>query len=366
MNKSFYCFLLLFIAMSCATKKEKTFSDQVSPDLTKVFNINDKKFEKFKIVVIGPTVNDKAKKDSRSLKDLDHSKKKSASKTKLKNKKNVKVKKIVKNEQSSIKKVISKEEKSIFPENYPEKYKEYDLRSQKFWKAFSPTFSTGEKFVLSLSYLGVTAGHIKIETKKMVTLNNKQTYHFVARLKSATFYKYIYSLDDTVESFISKDDFLPVKYTLAQRESGQIVDDLQLFDHEKHQTFFWYKRLKKGKTKTRHVEAFIPKYFQDSFSSLFFVRGLPLKNGDLYQFPVMTRGKMWLIKMKIAGRENIRIMDNKIRAIKVIAETHFPGVLKKKGDIIFWYSDDADRKLLKFKANIKVGSINGEMIKYSK
>ena len=143
------------------------------------------------------------------------------------------------------------------------------------------------------------------------------------------------------------------------------MDDLQLFDHEKHKTFFWYKRLKKGKTKTRHVEAFIPKHFQDSFSSLFFVRGLPLKTGDVYQFPIMTRAKTWLIKMKVAKKEHITIMGKKILAIRVNAETHFPGVLKKKGDIIFWYSADLERRLLKFQANVKIGAIKGELVDYT-
>ena len=49
------------------------------------------------------------------------------------------------------------------------------------------------------------------------------------------------------------------------------------------------------------------------------------------------------------------------KAIKVKAETHYPGVLKKKGDIVFWFSNDENRALLKFEAKVKIGAVTGEI-----
>jgi hypothetical protein len=39
-------------------------------------------------------------------------------------------------------------------------------------------------------------------------------------------------------------------------------------------------------------------------------------------------------------------------------------VLQKNGDINFWYSADPARRLLKFKAKVKLGSIYGELVDY--
>ena len=54
--------------------------------------------------------------------------------------------------------------------------------------AFQPTVYLGERFTFKVTYLGVTAGHIQMETLPMVQINNKKTYHFKARMRSARYY----------------------------------------------------------------------------------------------------------------------------------------------------------------------------------
>ena len=95
-----------------------------------------------------------------------------------------------------------------------------------------------------------------------------------------------------------------------------------------------------------------------------FTRGLPLNKGDTYDFPVVTRGKVWLLKVEVMGEEEITVNGHDVQGIRIKAETHFPGVLQKSGDISFWYSADPMRKLLKFKAKVKLGSIFGELVDY--
>lgn len=250
------------------------------------------------------------------------------------------------------------------PENYPEEYKGYDKKSAKFWESYEPRYFPGEESIITVNYLGVTAGYITMQTKERKKINGKDVYHFYGRLKSSDSYRYFYWLDDVIESYVDEENFLPVKYELIQREKKQNVDDLQLFEHKNMMTYHWYKRVKEGKTKEEKIEGMIPSLATDSFSALQFVRGLPLVAGDIYEFPVITRGKFWLIKVAVDKIEKITIQEKEISAIKVRAETQFPGVLKKNGDIHFWYSNNADRKLLKFQAKVKIGSINGELIEY--
>ncbi len=257
------------------------------------------------------------------------------------------------------------EVQDVYPEGYPAEYIQYDKKSKDVWKKFKPFFFKGEKTIMSVSYLGVVAGYITIDSKKVVNINNKDAYQFNARFKSREAYSYFYWLDDTLENFVEKDTFLPIKYTLIQREKRQNVDDLQLFDFEKLKTFTFYKRVKKDANKDEKLAEFIPRYAQDSFSALQFVRGLPLNKGDKYEFPVITRGKPWLLKVEVEGTEDIEVMEKEVSAIRIKAETHFPGVLKKSGDINFWYSNDEFRNLLKFRAQVKIGSINGEVVEYS-
>lgn len=250
------------------------------------------------------------------------------------------------------------------PADYPEAYKGYDAKSKEVWSKFKPVFYKGEQSIMSISYLGVTAGYITIISKDVVKLNNKEAFHFYARFKSSDAYRYFYWLDDRLESYVEKETFLPIKYTLIQREKKQNVDDLQLFDYKKMMTYHWYKRVKEGSNKDEKIDAMIPSLSQDSFSALQLVRGLPLNKGDIYEFPVVTRGKFWLLKVEVMGEETINVSDKEVKATRIRAETNFPGVLKKSGDIIFWYGTDPERKLLKFQAKVKIGSIYGELVEY--
>lgn len=251
------------------------------------------------------------------------------------------------------------------PADYPEEFKAYDAKSRAIWAKFKPIFNPGEQSIMAVTYLGVTAGHITIQSKEVTTLNNKPAYHFYARFKSSDSYRYFYWLDDRLDSYVEKETFLPMKYSLIQREKKQNVDDLQLFDFKKAVTLNWYKRVKEGSNKDEKGETKIPLYAQDSFSALQFVRGLPLVTGDVYELPVITRGKFWILKAEVMGEETTSVNGKDMKAIKIKAETNFPGVLKKSGDINFWYGADADRRLLKFQAKIKLGSLYGEVVEFT-
>lgn len=253
---------------------------------------------------------------------------------------------------------------SAFPADYPEEYKAYDAKSKDAWAKFNPVFYQGEQSIMAVTYLGVTAGYITIMSKEVVTLNGKQAFHYYARFKSSDSYRYFYWLDDKLDSYVEKETFLPMKYSLVQREKKQNVDDLQLFDFKKMMTYNWYKRVKEGSNKDEKGEAKIPSLAQDSFSALQFVRGLPLNKGDKYELPVITRGKFWILKVEVMGEETTTVNGKDTQAIKIKAETNFPGVLKKSGDINFWYGVDPERRLLKFQAKIKLGSLFGEVVEY--
>lgn len=332
MKKEFILIVLLLVS-SCATGYTPEFEESKTKDLVETFSIETKKYNHFATKKI---------------------------QVKKRIKKKLKIAKVVPAQ------ILVKKDKSStqYADDYPEIFKSYNKKYKKYWSQSVPKIMHGERFTFKLSYLGLTAGFVKLTTGENVSIAGKEAYHFHAQLKSADYYSYIYSLNDSLDSYVSKDNFIPLKFSLIQRESGQNVDDLQIFKQSEYKTHYWYYRLKKGKEKRIENEKYIPKYFQDSFSAIHFVRSFPLKVGDEYEFPVVTRAKVWLIKIKVEKKEEIYILGKKILAIKLNAETRFPGVLKKKGAINFWYSADSTKKLLKFSAKIKLGSVKGELIDY--
>ena len=252
------------------------------------------------------------------------------------------------------------------PKDYPEEIKDYDSKYRKFWENYKPIINKGEQFVFKASYLGVTAGYMEMTTMEDASIAGREVFHIAGHLTSADYYRYVYTVDDRIDTYIDKKTFTPMKYSLIQRESGQSVDDLQIFDRDNYKSHFWYKRIKKNAMKNDQKSDYIPRFFQDSFSALHFVRGFPLKIGDYYEFPVYTRAKIWVLKLWVEGEEDLTV-DGKDynKALRIRAQTHFPGVLKANDDIFFWFSAAPERLPIKFKAKVKIGSIAGELVKYT-
>ena len=370
-NKTLYSkYLLILLGStslllnSCATRKDTDFIEVESKQVEQSLGIDEKKLDKFQVedkeVDSEQTKKPKVPAKKETTKEIKkkipqkNDPKKVESKPKVEKKEEVDSDKI---EEGKLKQDQS-------GESYPEAFIKYDEVSKKIWPKTKPIIDIGEKFVFQVSYIGLTAGHIQMETRKPVKVGGKDAFHFSAKLRSARYYSYIYTLDDSLDSYVSVDNFIPMKYVLAQRESSQTVDDLQLFDRDELKTYHWYKRVKRGKLKEVELTKYIPEYFQDSFSALHFVRSLPLKKGDQYEFPIVTRGKIWILKLKVERTEEIEVMDKDVKAIRINAETRFPGVLEKKGDILFWFSADEKKKLLKFEAQVKIGSVGGELVEY--
>lgn len=374
---------LLFTIQSCATKKDRDFIEVEASQVEKSLGVDKTKLGKFAVIPgeeeSADRLTEKAEKAEKTEKTenkndpvhkKEHSQIRKATKS---DKTSVKVdeQKQKNNQSTSSEKVeATKNDKEISEvirdevNPYPEAFPKYDAKSEKIWPLVKPKIFVGEKFTFKVGYLGITAGYIQLTTEKPVKIGAEDVFHFSAKMRSARYYSYIYSLDDSISSYVRKKDFIPMKYVLAQRESSQTVDDLQLFDTDDLKTYHWYKRIKHGKLKEVELSKYIPRYFQDSYSALHFVRALPLEIGDVYEFPIVTRGKIWILKLKVEREEKIEVMDEEIAALRINAETRFPGVLEKRGDILFWFSADKYKKLLKFEAQVKIGSISGEIVEY--
>ncbi len=250
------------------------------------------------------------------------------------------------------------------PADYPVGLVNLNARAEATWKSYKPNHVIGEKIFLDIHYLGMTVGKIMVTNNGKKMINGKEVWHFHSRFKSAPFYSNIYELDDTVDTYVTSDQFLSIRYSLIQRESKQDVDDLQLHDRDQMKTFWFYKQKKSdGTVRNKQKNAFIPFYSIDPFSILFFYQGLPLKNGDNFEIPIINKSKILVLKSEVEGREEIETEKGKKRAIRVHATTQYTGETLKSGDLYFWFSDDSRRILLKAQAKIKIGSVTADIVK---
>lgn len=245
----------------------------------------------------------------------------------------------------------------------PEEMVDANSKGKKVWDLYKPNHRVNEKVYLDIHYLGMTVGKIMFTNKGKVMINGKEVWHFHARFKSAPFYSNIYELDDTVDTYVTTADFLSIKYSLIQRESKQDVDDLQLYDRDQFKTFWFYNQKKSdGSVKNKQDEKPMPFFAIDPFSVVFLYQGLPLKDGDLYEIPLVNKGKILIFKSLVEGREKIETEKGSRNAIRVHATTKYTGESLKSGDMYLWFSDDDKKILLKAQAKIKIGSVTADIV----
>jgi len=270
------------------------------------------------------------------------------------------------------KKVVApkKEKKIVAPvkvdpelaKDYPAEYIQLSKDAAPTWSKYQSRHRTGQKTYLDIHYLGMTVGKIMIANKGIKTIKGQEVWHFHARFKSAPFYSSIYELDDTVDTYVTKDKFLSLRYSLIQRESKQNIDDLQLFDRDQLKSFWFYKMVRPDKTKVKNEEKPIPTLSMDPFSVVFFFQGLPLKDGEKYEIPLMNKGKVLVLKVEVEGREKINTELGEKKAVRLHAMTKYSGDHIKSGDMTFWFSDDDRKTLLKAQAKIKIGSVTADVV----
>jgi len=90
---------------------------------------------------------------------------------------------------------------------------------------------------------------------------------------------------------------------------------------------------------------------------------VPLHEGSVISFPVISEGKNWDAVVTVIGRETIDSPMGRVRAVKLKLETKYQGILKKQGsgDNHIWLTDDDRRFMVRLEAKVKIGTIVGRL-----
>lgn len=219
-----------------------------------------------------------------------------------------------------------------------------------------------ERQIYDVTYLGGKAGEFSLEVLHHKYINERKVYHVKGHATSSSLFALFYKINDTVETYFDYEGLFSHRFHLQLDESKQTRNAIELYDSEKKQTYYWnrWHHHKRGYTESKDFFPIKP-FSQDSLSALYYIRTLPLKNGDVYQFPVVSEGKSWTAVVTVIGRENMETPMGRISVIKVKPETKFRGVLKKRGDSFIWFTDDDRRFMVRLEAKVKIGSVVAQM-----
>lgn len=223
----------------------------------------------------------------------------------------------------------------------------------------------GEKLVYRVSFFGMTAGDFTVEAMPHKTIAGRKAYHIRAKAESNAFFSMIYKLNDVIETYVDYEGFYSHRFHMLLDETKQSRNLVELYDSEKRQAFVW-DRVSKENEPYREKKEYIDMepFPQDTLSALYWLRSIPLPNGLIQPFNLISDGRAVPAAIQVVKRQyitNPALGD--VDCVVVHPETGFTGVLKKEGESLMWLTDDDRRILVRLEAKVKVGKIVAELYK---
>lgn len=226
-----------------------------------------------------------------------------------------------------------------------------------FRKLNNSAFTAGETIEFRIHYGIVTAGYGSIKVLPYTEkLRGREVYHIIGKGKSASSFDWFFKVRDEYHSYLDINALAPIKYSKDQHEGSFNDRDEATFDHEKKVV-----NSVKGKFT-------MPEYTQDVISLLYYARSLNVKSAPIgTSFPITfyLDKEITTISLKIVGRENISTDLGSFHAIKIRPQVIADRVFKDQDAMTLWVTDDNNLLPLRIQADLAVGSIKADIVKYS-
>lgn len=219
-------------------------------------------------------------------------------------------------------------------------------------------FHVGEVVTHDVTYLGMTAGEMKMKVEPFQTVNNRKSYAFAIELKTASIFDHFYKVEDRAETLVDFDDLMPRVFSLHVKESGQLREARSYFDADKLRATYWEKKVtKKSGVEEKKQQWDILPFSQNVYSAIFYMRLFKWDVGKEYAFAVADDEKMLIFKGTAVRKEVLSTPMGDMKAIVIKPTITTKGVFTPMGDIFIWLSDDDHKYVLRIEAAIKIGTL---------
>jgi len=143
------------------------------------------------------------------------------------------------------------------------------------------------------------------------------------------------------------------------QEGRRRVNTNLSFDYAHGKQLQTEKNLVKGTT--RQQETPVPACVSDSLSAIFFVASQKLAVGQSVQFPLGDAVRTVAVTMKVEAHEEVKTPSGVYQTMRV-QPTADAGVVKNRGNIWIWYTDDARHLPVQIRARFFWGTITFHLL----
>jgi hypothetical protein len=213
------------------------------------------------------------------------------------------------------------------------------------------------EFVFPVGQSYVYGGQWRIFNAGIATLRMEkagQENRIVASADAAGTVALLYHVQDRLESFFDPTNFCSRSTSRHVEEGFRRVDTNITFDYGHRKAVFDQKNLKKNETK--HEEHEIPNCVTDMLSAIYYVASLPLEPGRTFSFPLNDGGESVDVNVHVEAREQIKTPAGTYNTVRIQPEAA-RGLVRDKGKLWIWYTDDAAHIPVQMRARMSWGTL---------
>lgn len=210
-------------------------------------------------------------------------------------------------------------------------------------------FSNGQTLHYTAEWRLWTAG---VASLRMEATSTEQ--HVSATADATGVVALLYKVADRFDSYFDRKTFCSTHITKHSEEGRHLRDTNIRFDASRKKAVLDERNLKTSEAK--HTEQDIPPCVMDVLSAIYYVGSLPLEPGTTHTFPLNDGGQTVEVKAHVEAREEVKTDAGIFRTIRVQPESD-TGVLKSRGKVWIWYTDDSAHIPVQMRARLFWGTL---------
>lgn len=164
----------------------------------------------------------------------------------------------------------------------------------------------------------------------------------------------LFHVSDRFQSTIDSQRGCTYEFDKQTIEGRRQVNSTLKMDYAQDKSILDEKNVVKGTSK--HVESSIPGCMTDVLTGVYYVASQPLDVGHNFVIPLVDAMHNVPVTIKVEGREEIKTSLGTFKTIRV-QPTAAAGVVKNRGNIWIWYTDDERHLPVQMRARLFWGTI---------
>ena len=183
--------------------------------------------------------------------------------------------------------------------------------------------------------------------------------NFTASADTSGAINLLFHVSDRFQSSFDRDKGCTYDFNKQTVEGRRQVSSTLHLDYAQNRATLNEKNL--ASKQTKHVESTAPACLTDLLSGVFYASSQTIELGHSFVIPVFDNMRVVPVTMKVEGREEIKTSLGTFKTLRV-QPTADAGVVKNRGNIWIWYTDDERHLPVQMRARLFWGTITFRLI----